>query len=104
MESQGSKNAMNEPGKSDNPAVSKKPANKAGLRSSAAELAEKRGLAEGNPDQHASHRTQSRARLQQALGRIRQAARRKKEERLTNLWGSGQAGASTERSTRSTWG
>ena len=86
MESQGSENAMNEPEKSDSPVVSKKTANEAGLKSSAEELAEKRGLAEGNPDQQTSHRTQSRGRLQQALERIRQAVKRKKEEKLTNLW------------------
>ena len=77
---------MNEPEKSDSPVVSKKPANKAGLRSPAAELAEKRGLAEGNPDQQNSHQTQGRDRLQQALERIRQAVKGKREEKLTNLW------------------
>ena len=75
MESQGSKHAMNEPEKSDNSIVSKKPANKAGQRSSAAELAEKRGLAKGNPSQQASHRTQNRERLQHALEWIRQTVK-----------------------------
>jgi hypothetical protein len=72
IESQGNTNAMNEAEKSDRPIVSKKPANKAGLKCSAAELAERRGLAKGNPDQQTSHRTQCRNRLQHALNRIRQ--------------------------------
>ena len=72
IESQGNKNAMNEPEKSDNSIVSKKPANKAGLKSSTAELAERRELAKGNPSQQTSHRPQRRARLQRALVRIRQ--------------------------------
>ena len=63
---------MNEPEKSDNSIVSKKPANKVGQRSPAAESAEKRGLAKGNPSQQTSHRTQSRKWLQRALARIRQ--------------------------------
>ena len=72
MESQGNKDAMNEPEKSDNSIVSKKPANKVGRESSTAELVEKRGLAKGNPSQQTSDRTQSRKRLQRALARIRQ--------------------------------
>ena len=63
---------MNEPEKSDNSIVSKKPANKVGRESSTAELVEKRGLAKGNPSQQTSDRTQSRKRLQRALARIRQ--------------------------------
>ena len=72
METQGNKHAMNEPEKSDNSIVSKKPANKVGRESSTAELVEKRGLAKGNPSQQTSDRTQSRKRLQRALARIRQ--------------------------------
>lgn len=45
-----------------------------------------KGVAEGNPDQQTSHRTQSRDRLQQSLEKIRQAVTGKKEEKLTNLW------------------
>lgn len=86
MESQGNKNAMNEPEKSDNSVVSEKPANKAGLRSAAAELAEKRELAKGNPNGQTSRRTQSRERLQQELERIRQRVKGNKKQRLTNLW------------------
>ncbi len=75
VESQGNKHAMNDPEKSDNSIVSKKPANKVGQRSPAAEAAEKRGLAKGNPSQQTSHRTLSRKRLQSALERIRQTVR-----------------------------
>ena len=64
---------MNGPEKSDSPVVSKKRANNAGLRCPAAEPVEKRGLAEGNPEEQTNRRTQCRARLQQALRRIRQA-------------------------------
>ena len=63
---------MNEPEKSDNSIVSKKPANKVGRESSTAELVEKRGLAKGNLRQQTSARTQSRKRLQRALARIRE--------------------------------
>ncbi|MDP2735488.1 MAG: reverse transcriptase domain-containing protein, partial [bacterium] len=77
---------MNEPEKSDNSIVSGKPANKAGLRSPAAELVEKRELAKGNPSQQTSRRTQSRGRLQQMLGRIRQAVKGDRKQRMTNLW------------------
>ncbi len=66
---------MNDPEKSDNSIVSKKPANKVGRKSSTAELVEKRGLAKGNPSQQTSHRTLSRKRLQSALERIRQTVR-----------------------------
>ena len=72
VETQGNKHAMNEPEKSDNSIVSKKPANKVGRESSTAELVEKRGLAKGNLRQQTSDRTQSRKRLQRALARIRE--------------------------------
>jgi RNA-directed DNA polymerase len=72
-ESSGNTTAMNGPEKSDRPIVSKKPANKGVLRCALAELAEKRGLAKGNPDQQTSCRTQSRERLQHELVRMRQA-------------------------------
>ena len=77
---------MNEPEKSDNSIVPEKPTNKAGLRSSAAELVEERELAKGNPNQQTSHRTQSRTRLQQALERIRQIVKGDRKQRMTNLW------------------
>ena len=62
---------MNEHEKSDNSIVPKRPANKAGPRSSATEPEEERELAKGNPKKQTSHRTQSRGRLSQALERIR---------------------------------
>jgi group II intron reverse transcriptase/maturase len=43
-------------------------------------------LAEGNPGQRDKHRAQDRARLQQALARVRQAACKDKGLQLTTLW------------------
>jgi len=77
---------MNEREKSDNPIVSKKPANKTGRGRPVAEPVEKRGLAKGNPNQQTSRRTQGRERLQHALDRIRQAIRKDRKQRMTNLW------------------
>jgi hypothetical protein len=61
-----------------------KPTNKAGFIS-AAEPVERRAGAEGNANQQSTHRTQSRARVSQALERVRQAARDRKKERFTAL-------------------
>ena len=78
---------MNEPEKSDNSIVSKKPANKAGREARRPELAEKRGLAKGNPSQQTSHRTQNRERLQHALERIRQAVNWMRfDHRIARRW------------------
>jgi group II intron reverse transcriptase/maturase len=77
---------MNGHEKSDNPIVSKKPANKTGRGRPVAEPVEKRGLAKGNPGQQTNRRTQSRERLQHALARIRQAIRKDRKQRMTNLW------------------
>ena len=63
---------MNDAEKSDRPIVSKKRANKAGLRCHAAEPVEKRGLAKGSSNQQTSRRTQSRGRLQQERFTTRQ--------------------------------
>ncbi len=60
-----------------------KPTNKA--ERSAAESGQPRAGAEGNADQHSTHRTLSRERVTQALARVRQAARQKKKERFTAL-------------------
>ena len=60
--------------KSDPAIVAVKPTNKA--ERSAAELAEPRAGTEGNADWQSTHRTQRRARVSQALGRIRQFASR----------------------------
>ena len=46
---------------------------------------EPRAGAEGNADQQSTHRTQIRARVTQALDRVRQAARQRKQERFTAL-------------------
>ena len=78
---------MNEPGKSDSPIVPKKPTNKVWLlRQPAAESAEERGLAKGNPTEQTSCRAQDRERLQHELGGIRQAVRKDREQRMTSLW------------------
>jgi retron-type reverse transcriptase len=60
-----------------------KPVNEAGQP--VAESVERRAAAEGNADQHSTHRTQIRARVTQALDRVRHAARQRKKERFTAL-------------------
>jgi group II intron reverse transcriptase/maturase len=74
---------MNGLEKSDTAIVAMKPANNAGQP--AAERVEPRAGTEGNADQSDTHRTQIRARVTQALGRIRQAAKTRKQERFTAL-------------------
>src|SRR5438270_7649327 len=74
---------MHEPGKSDSPIVPKKVANKG--RKRAAEPLEERGLAERNSSQATTLRTQGRARVHEALGRVRQAAEGQKGARFTAL-------------------
>jgi RNA-directed DNA polymerase len=69
--------------KSDPAIVARKPANVAD--GTAAELVERRAGAKGNADQHSTRRTQSRVSVSQALERIRQAARQRREERFTAL-------------------
>ncbi len=85
-ESPGSNAAMNGRGKSDRPIVPEKQANNVRLLGQAAEPVEGRGLAEGNPDQQTSHRTQCRDRLQRALGRVREKVKGDRKQRMTNLW------------------
>jgi RNA-directed DNA polymerase len=68
---------------SDPVVVAGKPPNRAGRP--AAEAVERRAGAEGNADQHSTHRAQDRERVAQGLARIREAARRRKEERFTAL-------------------
>lgn len=75
---------MNEPKKSDLGVVAVKPTNKAG-GITAAESVEPRPGAEGNADQQSTHRTQMRARVSQALDRVRQAAKVRRKERFTAL-------------------
>ena len=74
---------MHDQEKSDSAIVAVKPSNKAGT--AAAEAAEPRAGTKGNADQQSTHRTQSRARVTQALGRVRQAARQGKKVRFTAL-------------------
>src|SRR6266550_8132667 len=74
---------MHRPEESDRPVVSMKRPNKAGQP--AAEDVERRGLVKGNALQRDMHRIQGRARVKQALGRIRQAAEREKGAKLTSL-------------------
>ena len=85
---------MNGCGKSDGPIVPQTPANNGGGHrlddshpaTPSAESAEGRGPAKGNSLRGPRDRTQSRASLQAAWERIRQAASRDKEMRLTTLW------------------
>jgi RNA-directed DNA polymerase len=70
--------------KSDPAIVAKKPANKAGRP--AAEPVERRAGAEGNARQQSTFRAQDRASVSQALERIREAARQRKQERFTALF------------------
>ena len=74
---------MNEPGKSDSRVVPEKVSNKAGRP--AAEGLEGRRLAERNLPQATTLRTQGRASVHAALGRVRQVAETKKGERFTAL-------------------
>ena len=69
--------------KSDPAIVAMKPANIAA--SATAESVEARAGAEGNASQQSTRRTQTRARVTQALDRVRQAARQRKKERFTAL-------------------
>jgi len=74
---------MNEPEKSDPRIVAAKPANNTGQP--VAELVERRLGTKGNAGQQSTHRSQSRARVTQALDRVRQAARQRKKEQFTAL-------------------
>lgn len=74
---------MNGSGKSDRRVVPKKPPNKTG--SPAAEEAEGRRLAKGNPREQTMRRTLGRIRMQHALKWIRQAAASDKSMRFTAL-------------------
>jgi RNA-directed DNA polymerase len=72
---------MHDPEKSDSGIVVTKPTNKAGRP--VAEPVEPRPGTKGNADQQSTHRAQSRARVTQALGRVRRAARQRKKEKFT---------------------
>ena len=75
---------MHEREKSDTAVVALKPTNKAGA--TAAESVEPRAGTERNASEQSTHRTLGRARVIQALDRVRHAARqRKKKEKFTAL-------------------
>ena len=74
---------MHDPEKSDSGIVVTKPTNETGRP--VAEPVEPRPGTKGNADQQSTHRAQSRARVTQALGRVRQAARQRKKEQFTAL-------------------
>jgi RNA-directed DNA polymerase len=74
---------MNEPRKSDSPAIPMKSPNKAGQP--AAEVAEERGLAKGNLPQQNAPRTQRRPSAPSALERVRLAATQDRKMRFTAL-------------------
>ena len=74
---------MNDQEKSDFAIVAVKSPNKAG--SPGAEAMEPRAGTKGNAGQQSTHRTLIRARVSQALDRVRQAARQRKKERFTAL-------------------
>ena len=69
--------------KSDRRTVPNKPSNKA--ERSVAEKAEASSLAQGHPRQGDTTRRQSRAKVNRALGRIRQAAARNRQAKFTSL-------------------
>jgi len=75
---------MNDPKKSDFVKVAMRLMNNAGL-GTAAESVERRTRAKGNTGQQSTHRTQCRVRVSQALERVRQAAKLRKEGQLTAL-------------------
>jgi group II intron reverse transcriptase/maturase len=74
---------MNGQEKSDSGTVAAKPTNKAGRPG--AEPVEPRPGTEGNAGQQSTHRAQDRARVTQALERVRKAAKLKRRERFTAL-------------------
>ena len=74
---------MNERGKSDNPVVPAKPPNKAG--GPVAEVAEGRGLAEGNTGSSTRPGRSAGPGVSSGLDRVREVARKDKEARFTAL-------------------
>jgi RNA-directed DNA polymerase len=75
---------MHDRGKSDSAIVAAKPTNNAGPP--AAEPVEPRAGTKRNAGEQSTHRTQSRARVTQALARVRKAARQRKKEKFTALF------------------
>ena len=74
---------MHDPEKSDTGIVAAKPTNKAGRP--AAEPVEPRPGTKGNAGQQSTHRAQDRARVTQALDRVRNVAKEGKKEQFTAL-------------------
>ena len=74
---------MHDPEKSDSGIVAAKPTKKAGRP--AAEPAEPRPGTKGNAGQQSTHRAQDRARVTQALDRVRKVAKERKKEQFTAL-------------------
>ena len=67
--------------------VAAKPANNASVsKTDAAELVEPRAGTKRSTDDQSTHRAQDRARVSQALARVRQAARQRKKEKFTALF------------------
>ena len=77
---------MDDDGKSDKPVVPRKDVNKGRGRPHPAERPEGRGLTKGKTGRRAEFRTQGREDLDDALDRIRRAAKEDKGERFTALW------------------
>jgi len=77
---------MNGDGKSDDPIVPKKSANKGRGSSRPAEPMEERGSTRGKTQSQTRDRTQGRSSLQQAAMRIREYAQRQPQEKFTALW------------------
>ena len=75
---------MHDREKSHSAIVAAKPTNKAG--SPAAESVEQRAGTKRNANEQSTHRTQGWARVTQALDRVRQAARQRKEKKFTSLF------------------
>lgn len=77
---------MNGAGKSDGPTVPENLPNEGSGAPPPEEEGEGRGPTKGNPMQRNRDRAQHRVPLQQALDRIRQAARKDRKQRFTTLW------------------
>jgi RNA-directed DNA polymerase len=75
---------MHDRGKSDSAIVAAKPTNNAGPP--AAEPVEPRAGTKRNAGEQSTHRTQGRARVTQALARVRKTARQRKKEKFTALF------------------
>src|SRR5678815_1634346 len=82
----GDRRAMHERGKSDSRVVPMKSANEAGGAPPAEEQMEGRRLANRNSTTATATGLSTGLRLQQAMERVRQAASKEKESKLTTLW------------------